>query len=1085
MSVIRIEDPRRLSPLRVVMIFLVGLALAGSSLLLSAIENDVLMQGAIPWHAESLLRSVVEVLCLGYDAPTINPGDVKNFVFGVVSGLGVIVSAIALWAGARSRDEAIEADDGDEVGRRRRGQHVSPVWAAQILIGLFLLWSFASSRWSMAPALSLGASILLAISLLWSFALGAALAGRAAVVAARVMIAVAIGVSALAVWYFYGRNPGLRAMYPFGNPTFLAAAMLPAGILSLTAVLRLVFPRAGSDAEVVAEPGSAIASETNRDEHRDHVVWGVLSVIGLVAIGLAIKLADARGAFAGAIAGALAIAFFALRGKWKILIVLLAIAVAAAGASVALAKVEGDGGPRGSTLRFRTYAWSYALRMVAEKPITGFGQGGFALVGDSYASNDVWNDPEVLSTRISHAHNEWLETAADLGSVGLVLIASGILLSLYGAVTALRRTRDPDHRWMLIGLSAALVAMCAEQTFGVGLRVSGVAPWFFTVLGLLWALSLDADGSLISVLERSRIRRLAGGAAGVLIGCVLVAVSQADWSAARSAFEVAGLAQKQQYDDAIRAAQRSTSQLNPVRALRNRFHLCEVNLRAARRIKDRGDERAGRALQVVPVDSRRLQMALGDYNGASAYLGDALAQLKSLVEASPNFFNHGWLESQVNLTRADLATVQAALIESSPAAEENAETVKELRDAAERYVQAAAAALRRELARQPFNELLAAANVGLLIGVQPPAEAIEILAPPLRYAPLRAAYADLLSKLIASGGFEQAIAPVMQQAVRALTVESPIDETGRPIEIWAPEKLRLLARIQFVRGDYAACAATLETAMTGYEAMSENPPIGAVDCLDRLAVAQFLSDPTAPERAIETSRRAEDLAPGSYEGSELAKVARFRRANFLLAADREDEAREILRYVIPAGLSDSELDQEVGVRYSALCQSVLSRREAALLRKPLSEVLEPMRRWIQRALALVPKDPTVHLVAADLEFQAGFVKASVLRLQDAIANGLPLERAKAFLRVARQRMPEEEVLKEALDAIEQFEKRNPKPGAADQRGSPTPGAGSPGEIGPLGGPDEAPVSPQIEPPMPRTDAPPPAPGGVTDPNGGG
>ena len=85
---------------------------------------------------------------------------------------------------------------------------------------------------------------------------------------------------------------------------------------------------------------------------------------------------------------------------------------------------------RSPTLRLRLYAWQYAWRLFTERPFTGHGQAGFVRLGDSFTVEDVLADPLVFESRISHAHNEWLEVLADLGSVGLVLLAAGLLLTL-------------------------------------------------------------------------------------------------------------------------------------------------------------------------------------------------------------------------------------------------------------------------------------------------------------------------------------------------------------------------------------------------------------------------------------------------------------------------------------------------------------------------------------------------------------------------------------------------------------------------------------------------------------------------------
>ncbi|RME38950.1 MAG: hypothetical protein D6788_06395 [Planctomycetota bacterium] len=236
------RDAEPLRPLQAVTLcVLVGVA-GGGMLLLSAARPTAPVDGAIEWHEGSPLHAVVELLCLNHQAPTLYAGAVKNYLLGLGAGLTAVALAVALLAGGRGGRH--DADDPpseeppvetvEEPAWEHGRHHTAPLRTARILCVLYLLWSFASMRWSAAPQIALGASLLLGIEFLWAFALSLTLTVRAAHLASRIVLAV-LGVTAgVAIWYHYGRNPTLRADFPVGNPVFLATCLIPGITLALS-----------------------------------------------------------------------------------------------------------------------------------------------------------------------------------------------------------------------------------------------------------------------------------------------------------------------------------------------------------------------------------------------------------------------------------------------------------------------------------------------------------------------------------------------------------------------------------------------------------------------------------------------------------------------------------------------------------------------------------------------------------------------------------------------------------------------------------------------------------------------------------
>ena len=390
MRIIRIRESDAIHPLHVVVICLVAATVAGGSLLLSAPESLTLVDGAVDWRVESPLRAVVQLLCLDYQLPTLHAGAIKNYLLGLGAGLSVITLAVAVVtrrrtedfeAGTDERDPALPAEAEPLEIASRHKSHIAPLIAAQVLVGLYLLWSFVSSRWSAAPELAIGGSLLIAVNFLWALGIGHGLNRSAARIVAWIVLATATATAGVALWYYYGRNPTIRAKFPFGNPNFLSACLIPGVLLA------------------VSLAGDRIGHFVRTRRFGLFVMAAVAAAVTAVLM-WAFVLTESRGPAIGLVVGLLAMIFFVLRGRGRLVPVLVGL-VMSAFAWHFYSSVMNEPSPQGrsATIRFRTYAWSYAWRMFNEKPFTGHGQGAFVLTGDSYAVDDVLNDPLVFEAR--------------------------------------------------------------------------------------------------------------------------------------------------------------------------------------------------------------------------------------------------------------------------------------------------------------------------------------------------------------------------------------------------------------------------------------------------------------------------------------------------------------------------------------------------------------------------------------------------------------------------------------------------------------------------------------------------------------
>jgi tetratricopeptide (TPR) repeat protein len=248
-------------------------------------------------------------------------------------------------------------------------------------------------------------------------------------------------------------NPfGTRVLSTLGNPTFLAdylAIQLPLALV-LAARARNI-------------PGFA--------------TWTAAAAV----MAAAIALSGSKGGQLAAGVAFLAWLYLTVRDRTMPRPRLAALIGLLVGATVALAMVSGT--PRLAINRWtsETDRFSFgqraeilrgAGRLLAESPVFGHGAGAFPVEIPRYQSLAL-NRSIGITLSVNHAHNDFVETAVDLGMAGL-----GLLLLLL--VSGLRRTGG-----LKAGLGLSLVAMTISlgTNFFIHLPASAFFLWFH--LGLL------------------------------------------------------------------------------------------------------------------------------------------------------------------------------------------------------------------------------------------------------------------------------------------------------------------------------------------------------------------------------------------------------------------------------------------------------------------------------------------------------------------------------------------------------------------------------------------------------------------------
>jgi len=825
---------------------ILAITLLAAALLLMSPPREASYPGAQPWSPHSLLRALVWAMSLGGSVATARGVEIKDFALHLATTLALILLAL------RAAISGLYPPN----YRAARG-----AWfLGQVLLVGWVLLSAASAAWSHDAQLSLGQAALYGFGVAWAVALSWWLEGRDVPRLLWGYVVVASLGSVLCIWYFNERNWSHRPGFPLGNPSVLAACVLPA-LLIVAATL------ASSIREMLRGK--------RRWDYRAAIAAGVL----LVPLAACFRLAGSRAAWLGLFAGVACVAFVLARRRLRwIISAVLGLCVIAGGWYATTASHDLTMG-RGASMRFRSYAWRYAAELWSRRPISGTGAGSYPRFAGWRAVEDRALDPAAfMGDVVEHAHNELFEVLAEIGLVGGLTFVGGFVATLAAAASLLRTSLSAQRRALLIGLLAGMYALLVDSLFGVGLRLPGLPAVFFTLLGALWSWcrsvskSRPAERRPPAWLGLMVTRRyvVAGAAAGLaLLGGGL---ALRNWSGVLADHDARLAASHGDYATAQPLIARAAGRmLDPVRVLLARERGVFYKLQSAG-AEFKRYEALTHTESTTPDELEAARVRARELS-AGTYLAT-----QELVAQTPAFFS-----------RASLGARAAEMLSVLTQADGDEDS--------RRWVARAQLAWQVQRDQRPFDveALLALTRYPEFTTKAQIGDYVGLLRDALRAGFPSAAWLARFNVVAQRDDFQAALVALVQ----SIGPMHPETDPDALIQSRAPEMYRLAAIWHDQRRQWRLAAMLAERAAQLYEPLrSRVPELYSVARAEQ-ADYEFLADPHGSRKAVELLLDAIRALPKIQVQKARAMVRpyRIRLARYLLASGLESDARRELASV--------------------------------------------------------------------------------------------------------------------------------------------------------------------------------------------
>jgi O-antigen ligase len=132
-------------------------------------------------------------------------------------------------------------------------------------------------------------------------------------------------------------------------------------------------------------------------------------------------------------------------------------------------------------LPLRTYIWKDSFNLIKDFPVFGTGLGTFSLAYTLYKKDAYW--PYVYD----HAHNDYIELAAETGLAGFFLVLFALIAFYKSAIRKIRNfspQKDPLRYYILLGCLSGMFGLFIHAVTEFNFQIPANAYYFIFLLGL-------------------------------------------------------------------------------------------------------------------------------------------------------------------------------------------------------------------------------------------------------------------------------------------------------------------------------------------------------------------------------------------------------------------------------------------------------------------------------------------------------------------------------------------------------------------------------------------------------------------------
>jgi putative inorganic carbon (HCO3(-)) transporter len=218
-------------------------------------------------------------------------------------------------------------------------------------------------------------------------------------------------------------------------------------------------------------------------------IYRILDFLAPVVLGLSLVFSYARSAWLGAVIGILTFGFFKGRKFFVFMIlgVLLLLLIIYVIEPTSWDRIKEINLSKDKAESTRIRLWETSIRMIKDKPIWGIGLGNFGRLFDRYKVEGTY-------ASISHAHNDFLNTAVNSGLLGLLAYLGIWAVFLYSTIKKIVKNRKSGFGYSVqMGGVVAIVAFLFASLFQCYYTDAEVNMLIMFVVGLSTVLNIRTE----------------------------------------------------------------------------------------------------------------------------------------------------------------------------------------------------------------------------------------------------------------------------------------------------------------------------------------------------------------------------------------------------------------------------------------------------------------------------------------------------------------------------------------------------------------------------------------------------------------